>query len=325
MTSPPRAAPTCATRPPPSRGRRARRRPRARRARGSRWRRPSRGRPRARRRTAARARSWRSRRCRRRDQRLHAGAVAADHVDVLDGADRADGLDVRRGPAGRGRRPAAARVGCGERAYRERRDRRRAHVGERDAVDQRDRRERGRVEDHADALDARLAADGHELDHRWSAVADGITSSSPAPTASAPRGGSASGSRPASSAASARRSRPSGSGARRRRPRRGRAGSSQDEAGAQRVARVEDEAVLARAVGHPLDLGEHALGRPTRPRGREGRADDGVVAQDVALAEAPVGGQQRERAEVPDRTASGRPRRRRRSSRCAGAAAPTSS
>jgi hypothetical protein len=37
-------------------------------------------------------------------------------------------------------------------------------LAERDPVDQGDRRERLRVEDHADALDARLAADGHELD-----------------------------------------------------------------------------------------------------------------------------------------------------------------
>ena len=94
-----------------------------------------------------------------------ARAVAADHVDVLDRAHRADGLDVPVGLGAAAEDEQAACGGHGERAHRERRDGRRAHVGEGDAVDEGDRRERGRVEDHADALDARLAAHGHELDH----------------------------------------------------------------------------------------------------------------------------------------------------------------
>jgi hypothetical protein len=100
------------------------------------------------------------------DQVPDARAVTADHVNVLDGAHRADGLDVTVGLRAAAEDEQPARVGRGECAHRERRDRRRAHVGQRDPVDEGDGRERGRVEDDADALDARLAADGHELDHR---------------------------------------------------------------------------------------------------------------------------------------------------------------
>ena len=129
-------------------------------------------------------------------------------------------------------------------------------------------RERRGVEDDADALDARLAADGHELDDGMAAGADGITSSSPPPTASA----LAAGRPPGPGRPAARLERVDGAGRPRRcgdlGRRRGRAGSSQDEAGAERVARVEHEAVLAGAVRHPLDLGEHALVGVRRPRGR---------------------------------------------------------
>ena len=92
--------------------------------------------------------------------------VAADQVDVLDRPHGADRLDVAVGLRAAAEDEQAARVGAREPAHRERRDRRRAHVGERDPVDERDRRERGRVEHHAHALDAGLPADGHELDHR---------------------------------------------------------------------------------------------------------------------------------------------------------------
>ena len=57
-----------------------------------------------------------------------------------------------------------AGVRRGEPADGQRGDRRRAQVGQADPVDQRGGRERGAVEHHAHALDARVAADGDELD-----------------------------------------------------------------------------------------------------------------------------------------------------------------
>ena len=86
-----------------------------------------------------------------------------------------------------------------------------------------------------------------------------------------------------------------------RRRRRRRAGSPQHEAGAERVARVEREAVLARAVGHALDLGEHALGRAARPpgRGRWCRRSPSWRSTSPS-ASAPSAASSAQRAEVPE-------------------------
>ena len=57
------------------------------------------------------------------------------------------------------------RVGRREVPHRQRGDGRRAQVGKRDAVHERARRQRLAIEDHAHALDARLAPDRDQLHH----------------------------------------------------------------------------------------------------------------------------------------------------------------
>ena len=57
-----------------------------------------------------------------------------------------------------------------------------------------------------------------------------------------------------------------------------RRGSAKDEAGAQGIPWIEHEAVLAGPEGHPLDLGQHTVGRGAdHPRVKR-RAHDPVVA-----------------------------------------------
>ncbi len=90
--------------------------------------------------------------------------VAADEVDVLDRPDRADRSRVRVPPRPATEDQQPPGVLGGEMPDRERRHRGRAHVRDRDAVRERGRRERLRVEDHHDPLDARVPADAHELD-----------------------------------------------------------------------------------------------------------------------------------------------------------------
>jgi hypothetical protein len=99
-----------------------------------------------------------------------AAVLAAEHVDLLDRPDRPDRLGVGAGLRAAAEHHQPAGVGRREPPDRERRDRRRAQVGERDAVEQGDGRQRRAVEQHARALDARLArTDGHELDRRMAA------------------------------------------------------------------------------------------------------------------------------------------------------------
>ncbi len=208
----------------------------------------------------------------------------------------------------------------------------RAHVGQRDAVEQRGRRERPRVEQHVDALDARQAppgvarGDGHELHPEPPPAAEGISSSSPPAAAALERGGSASGSSPPRSAASSASTAASGGSAPRDRLRvEERARSPQHEPLAERVARVEHEAVLARAVRRPLDLGDDRVAALGRDRPDHARAERRCPRSTRGGApRRPPAGRRRPAAprarRCPSRTASGRPRRRRRSPRCAGAA-----
>ncbi len=99
------------------------------------------------------------------DDELFGRAVAADDVHVLDRADRPHGLGVRAPLRAAAEHEQAAGVRGREAAHGDGGDGGRPEVGERDAVEHRDGRERRGVEHHAHALHARLArADGDELD-----------------------------------------------------------------------------------------------------------------------------------------------------------------
>src|SRR5918999_2820110 len=134
----------------------------------------------------------------------------------------------------------------------------------------------------------------------WWAAAEGMTSSWPRSSSTALRGGSASGSRPSSSAASSA-SAAAGASSRRRTSsasRNGRLiarrrGSSQHEASPQRVAGIEDEAVLAGPERRALHLGEQPLRRLPDRAGLEARADDRLVPPRLPRVECAVGGQER--------------------------------
>ena len=309
------------------RGRRGARRPRGRPARGSRSRPRSRGRGRRRRRTAARGRWWRRRRRRRR--RPRPGRRGR----------RPPRARTRRCGRGRGRRRARRRRraramcarACGPVPNTTRRSRRSARWRTAsaetaavrtsviaDPVEQRDRRERVVVEEHVDALDPRLGvADRDELD----AEAAGGRTASAAAGPAAERGGSASTSSPSRSAAS----------------------SASTAARGEQHARVE-----VRERGHrstnPVPIGSRGSSTkrcsPVRyampstsvttpasavvdhARGERG-ADDRVVGEHGARAASARRRPAAPRApRCPSRTASGRPRRRRRSRRCAGAGRP---
>jgi hypothetical protein len=103
---------------------------------------------------------------RRGDQVIATGVVATEQPYVADGPDRADrgGVRVCLRP------PPEDDQACGvvgrEMSHGQGRHGRRAQVRDGDPVDQRQRRERVAVEDDADALDARPAANGDELDGR---------------------------------------------------------------------------------------------------------------------------------------------------------------
>src|SRR5262245_29913881 len=75
--------------------------------------------------------------------------------------------------------------------------------------------------------------------------------------------------------------------------------STEGETGAELVAGIEQEPVLACAVRGALDLGEEAGGRLAQDTAEEGRADDRLVAQLVARRDGAVGGQQRQPGRCP--------------------------
>ena len=160
----------------------------------------------------------------------------------------------------------------------------------------------GRVEDHADALDARLAADGHELDHRVARRRRRHHEQ----LAAADREHAA---------------RRVGLGVQARQQRglervdRGRRAQALGDVGRgeerqahrrtkpvpERVARVEHEAVLAGAEGRALDLGEHALGRRAdhARRGRSCRRSSRGAGRRPRRAR-PSAASSAQRAEVPE-------------------------
>ena len=75
---------------------------------------------------------------------------------------------------------------------------------------------------------------------------------------------------------------------------------AQHEAGAEVVARVEDEPVLARPERRALDLGEHAAVDAADQGGAERRPDDGVVAPALASSSRPSSASSAVRADVAE-------------------------